>query len=233
MADYKTHFIGGVAAGVVTALTSAACGWIDFNQIPLVAMTGMVGGIAPDIDSDSSRAQQILFNIGMLVVPSAIVFRILPWLPGPEYALGAWILLALMRFPVQWFFQKFTVHRGMCHSIPAGVIFALLCFMFGGRGEEDAFTRQVANGLAGGIGYFTHIALDELWSVDFDGRKIYVKKSLGTAYKLWGNDVLPNLSTYGLLLVVSFVVWSSAPVSSWTELVQALRPSEALLSAIR
>lgn len=232
MADYKTHFIGGVAAGVVTALASAAAGWIDYSQIPLVAATGMIGGIAPDVDSDSSRAQQILFNLGMLVVPSAVVFRIFPWLPGPEYALGAWIVLALLRFPAQWFFQRFTVHRGMCHSIPAGVIFALLCFVFAGGGE-DALTQQVASGLAGGIGFFTHIALDELWSVDFDGRKIVVKKSLGTAYKLWGNDVLPNVSTWGLLAAVCFIAWQSAPVSSLTELVEALRPSEALMSAVR
>lgn len=233
MADYKTHFAGGVTAGVVAALTTAALGWIDINQIPLVAATGMIGGLAPDIDSDSSRAQQILFNVGMLVVPSAIVWRILPWLPPePQYAIGAWIALALARFPVQWFFRWYSVHRGMCHSVPAGLAFALVCFLFGGHGD-DAFGQQVANGFAGGIGYFVHIALDELWSVDFDGRHIHVKKSLGTAYKMWGHDMLPNLSTYAAFALVLVLAWQSAPVSSWSELVDTLRPSEAVLSAIR
>jgi membrane-bound metal-dependent hydrolase YbcI (DUF457 family) len=231
MADFKTHFAGGTAVGVAAALTSAACGWIDYNQIPFVAMTGIIGGIAPDIDSDSGRAQGILFNLGMLIVPSAIVWRIQPWLPGPEYALAAWVVLALLRFPVQWFFRWYTVHRGMWHSTPAGLAFATVCFLLGGHGQED-LGNMVAHGLAGGLGYFIHVTLDELWSVDFDGRLIRVKKSLGTAYKLVGSDALPNLATWGAVLALVLVAWQTAPVSSFQEALGILRPSDALLSML-
>lgn len=230
MADYKTHFAGGATAGVIAALTSAAFGWIDYSQVPLVAATGMIGGIAPDVDSDSSRAQSLLFNVGMLVVPSVVVWRIQPWLPGPEYALGAWVLLALARFPVQWLFRWYSVHRGMCHSVPAGLAFALGCFLFAGRGD---FSAQVAIAVAGGAGFFVHLFMDEAWSVDFDGRKIQVKKSLGTAYKLFSDDWLPSMGTWVAFAAVLGFALYTAPVSSWQEALAALQPDQQLLSALR
>ena len=35
------------------------------------------------------------------------------------------------------------------------------------------------------IGAFSHLVLDEIYSVDFSGNQIRVKRSFGTALKLW------------------------------------------------
>ena len=202
MADYKTHLTGGVVAGVVVALGAAWFELVGWGRVPFVALAGVVGGIAPDVDSDSGRPQRILFNYGMVVVPSAILWRVLPMIgEDPKIGVVVWIAIALMRFPAQWLFAKYTVHRGMFHSVPAGIAFGCLCFLVADWKYEQP-GPLIAMGLAGGIGYFVHLALDEMWSVDFEGRKIRVKKSLGTALKFLGSRPLYNVIAWALVAVL-------------------------------
>lgn len=209
MADFRTHLIGGALAGVAIAMTAAGLQWISWGRVPLVVLAGTTGGIAPDIDSDTGRPQGILFGAGMVLVPSAIVWRIELFREQPGYGIIAWLLLAAMRFPVEWWFREYTVHRGMFHSIPAMLVFGFWCFLLNGRRIDDV-SVQVAMGLAGGVGYFVHLVLDELWSVDFNGRKINkikIKKSLGTALKPWGKNLYHNLFSWALALVLGALVW--------------------------
>lgn len=206
MADYKTHLQGGITAGVVIAL---GCAWfelIPLPRIPFVALAGIVGGIAPDIDSNASRPRRILFNYGNVIIPSIILWRIPALRSDPQIGVICWVVLALMRYPVEWLFAKHTVHRGMFHSTPAALIFGCLCFLLADW-RTERLSHQVALGLSGGIGYFVHLSLDELWSVDFEGRKIRVKKSLGTALKLIGPVPLHNVATWGTLTLLLGLVW--------------------------
>lgn len=209
MADFRTHLIGGAVAGVTIALAAAALELIGWGRFPFVALAGITGGIAPDIDSDTGRPQNILFGAGMLLVPTAIVWRIEPLREQPHWGALAWIGLALMRYPMQWAFARYTVHRGMFHSIPAILVFAFWCFLLNGRRIDDV-SVQISMGLAGGVGYLVHLVLDELWSVDFNGRKINkirLKKSLGTALKPWGRVWWHNVLAWGLVLVLGGMVW--------------------------
>lgn len=206
MADYKTHLQGGVAAGLTVAL---ACAWFELVpliRIPFVALTGVIGGIAPDIDSSSSRPRRILFNFGNVIIPSVILWRIPALRSDPQIGVICWVLLALMRYPMEWLFARYTVHRGMFHSTPVAIGFGCLCFLLADW-RTDRLSYQVALGLSGGIGYFTHLILDELWAVDFEGRKIRVKKSLGTALKLVGPIPLHNTATWGALALLLGLVW--------------------------
>ncbi len=118
----------------------------------------------------------------------------------------SWIALALLRFPVEWLFARYTVHRGMFHSTPVALIFGCMCFLLADW-RHSQLSCQVAMGLAGAVGYFTHLALDELWSVDFNGNKIRVKKSLGTALKLIGPVHAHNTATWGVLALLLGLVW--------------------------
>jgi membrane-bound metal-dependent hydrolase YbcI (DUF457 family) len=207
MADFKTHLIGGAAAGVVAALASAWIGWVDWQWLPLVATAGIVGGLAPDVDSESARPQRILFGAAAVIVPSVLLYRV-QWLQrDPERAVLSWVIFAALTWwPGRWLFQRATVHRGMLHSLPAVAIFGAIAFLFAGRRAEDV-TYQIAVGLTAAVGYLTHLALDELWSVDFEGRTIRVKKSLGTALKPWGKVAWHNGLAWGLVAVLGGLVW--------------------------
>lgn len=207
MADYRTHLLGGMVAGAAAAATAAWFAWTEPWRLPLVGVVGVVGGLAPDIDSDNSRPVKILFRTAAVVIPTALVWRVAPLHAVPERALVAWVLLAsFVRWPLCWLFKRATVHRGIFHSVPAIVIFGCACFLFAGRRAEDV-TYQIAVGLTAAVGYLTHLALDELWSVDFEGRTIRVKKSLGTALKPWGKVAWHNGLAWGLVAVLGGLVW--------------------------
>lgn len=205
MADYQTHLTGGVITGIAAALVAGGQGMITAAEMPFVAMVGAWGGLAPDLDSDSSRPIRIMTDYATLVVPTVLLWR-LPVLHESLYrAFASWIILAaLVRWPLMGLFKKATVHRGIYHSIPAAAIFGCIAFLLAGRHNDDV-PLQTATGLAAAAGYLTHLLLDELWSVDFEGRRI--KKSFGTALALGSSSKTATGLAYALLAVVGLMTW--------------------------
>lgn len=205
MANYQTHLTGGVLVGTAAALLAGGLGLATAAEMPFVALVGVWGGLAPDLDSDSSRPMQIMTDYATLIVPSVILWRI-PWLHAEiPRAVVAWLLIAaFVRWPVCLAFKRFTEHRGMFHSIPAALIFGCLAFLLAARRVDD-IPLQSATGISATAGYFTHLLLDELWSVDFEGRRI--KRSFGTALSLWSRSRAATGFTYLLLAVVGTLTW--------------------------
>jgi hypothetical protein len=79
-------------------------------------------------------------------------------------------------------FAKFTVHRGIFHSLLAALFFwflttAVTYHVFG----LSPFNAWLT-GCFVGLGYVLHLLLDELYSVDLMGAS--VKRSFGTAVKV-------------------------------------------------
>jgi membrane-bound metal-dependent hydrolase YbcI (DUF457 family) len=74
------------------------------------------------------------------------------------------------------------VHRGIWHSISAGIVCALAAaiILYYALGRPDGVAWLGAGFLF--IGYLTHLTLDEIYSVDVMGA--HIKKSFGTALKL-------------------------------------------------
>ncbi|MEO1059754.1 MAG: metal-dependent hydrolase, partial [Actinomycetota bacterium] len=98
---------------------------------------------------------------------------------------------------------KFSVHRGMWHSIPAILIFAGLAYL--ASNPSNVFDRYL-KAIAVGLGALSHLVLDEVYSVDTSGVVPRFKKSFGTAVKFWGKDPWANFSTYTKLAIVSLAV---------------------------
>jgi hypothetical protein len=63
---------------------------------------------------------------------------------------------------------------------------------------------------AGGVflGAFSHLALDEIYSVQWTSGRWRFKSSFGTALKLWGDSAWDNFSVYSKLLVVAVLILS-------------------------
>ena len=92
-----------------------------------------------------------------------------------------------------------TVHRGIFHSVPAIGIFAAALYLLSANKTHDHDTQLVI-AITGGCGYFIHLLLDELWSVDFNGKAIKLKRSHGTAMSLFKkNHPLTSIFAYLLL----------------------------------
>ena len=52
------------------------------------------------------------------------------------------------------------------------------------------------------LGFFSHLLLDEIWSVQLRSGRLNIKKSFGTALKFWGKDSWANFAVYATLAVL-------------------------------
>jgi hypothetical protein len=122
--------------------------------------------------------------------------------------LGAGMYVAI-RFGLARILAKYTVHRGMFHSIPAAIVFAGLAFLVTGCSNLNLRYYK-----AGGVllGYLSHLLLDEIYSVQFARGRFQLKRSFGTALKWWGKSAWANLSTYAKLLLVAAAILSEPAI---------------------
>lgn len=121
------------------------------------------------------------------------------------------ILLVVMylgiRYGLAWLVSTFSVHRGMFHSIPAMLIAAEITYL-GYPSELTTVKLLMAGGVA--VGFFSHLLLDEMYSVQLNGVRVRFKKSWGTAIKLVGERMAPNVITYAILLTLTYAMLSDA-----------------------
>jgi hypothetical protein len=137
-------------------------------------------------------------------------FHHLGW-PVETIALAGAGIYLVIRFGLGKVLKKYTVHRGMFHSIPAAAIAGEVAFLVCASG--DIYLRAY-KACAVVAGFMSHLILDEIWSVRVKGGRIGLKSSSGTAMKLWGESGWANLSCYGKLILLGVVVlndpiWSS------------------------
>jgi hypothetical protein len=172
-----------------------------------VLATGLCGvsGILPDLDSSSGVPfrESVAFISAFIPILLIQRFEHLGW-DRQTIVLAAAMIYIGFRFGVAELFRRYTVHRGMWHSIPAAASMGLLAFLI--TEHQNLLLRSYWAGAAT-IGFLTHLVLDEFYSVDFRG--VRLKKSFGTALKFWSDMGLwPNVSTYAKLAVLAFLAWS-------------------------
>ena len=85
--------------------------------------------------------------------------------PETIVMIGGAIYLGI-RFGLAWLLRKYTVHRGMFHSLPACAIAAELTFLLCGHEGEGLWIRYFNAG-AVVLGFMSHLVLDEIWSIEF------------------------------------------------------------------
>ena len=208
MADFKTHWRVGLVTSTSAAFSLSWLKLCDTKLLPLLVIVGWIGSIIPDIDSDTSRPRRIIFDGLCLVLPPALIYRVPILHASPAYAIlfwagAAWLILK----PLKWSFKRYTKHRGVYHSVPAALIFAALCATLA---LHESATRgmQLSVAVIALVGYLTHLALDELWAVDFNGKLPTKKRSFGTALCWRGNQTRDTLLLYLTLGACARVYWS-------------------------
>ncbi len=204
MADFKTHMTVSCATGCVYAFAGLQAG---MHQTTCLLAGGLCGvsGMLPDLDSDSGRPLREATTLGAAVVPMLMIDRFEKLqLDHESMVLAAALVYITIRFFLAEVFRRYTVHRGMWHSLPAAAIVGMVAFLV--MSSEDISVR-IFKTMAVVLGFMSHLILDEIWSVDFKRGKYSFKRSFGTALKLWGNDRWANYATYTKLGVISFLVY--------------------------
>ena len=204
MADFKTHMTVSTATGAVLAVAGYQ-GGMPMTTCLLAGGLCSVSGMLPDLDSDSGRPLREATTLGAAVVPMLMVERFQKLgLDHESMVLAAALVYITIRFFLAEIFRRYTVHRGMWHSLPAAAIVGMVAFLI--MQSEDISVRLFKT-TAVVLGFMSHLILDEIWSVDFRRGKYAFKKSFGTAMKLWGNNRWANTMTYVKLVVIGVLVY--------------------------
>jgi hypothetical protein len=206
MAGYRMHittssFLGvGVGIGAVLGF-----GYTPAQGVVAACLTG-IGGMLPDLDSQSGRPVREIFGLTAALAPMLMMRRLMEWSAGDTdrmmvLAIGMYVAI---RYGAAWLLGKVTVHRGMYHSIPALIIAAELAFL-GYKSEFVSVKTLMGVGVA--IGFASHLVLDELYAVEWNGQRLRLNKFAGSASKFFGKTWGPNIITYGLLFTMTFGIF--------------------------
>jgi hypothetical protein len=210
MANFQTHLNGGIFTSGAAVLALHEVGLVEPGATFGYFALGVAGSLLPDIDADASKPVRAFFNVLGVAAGFFIALPMIGKLLPMELVL-IWVGVYLcVRYLVFELFNRLTVHRGIWHSwLGIGVAtLATVNIAFWGlqRSPESAWVA----GLMVGIGYLTHLCLDELYSVDLLNSR--VKRSFGTALKPFSLGDLR--SSFGMLAVVLVLGWL-APRLDW------------------
>ncbi len=197
MAGFRMHITVSTALGVGYGAASVQPLGFSTEAALLAAGLTAVGGMLPDLDSDSGVPVREMFGLVAIVLPLTLIPRLIH-LQLSQEAILAFLLFGyvMIRYPVAYLFKHVTVHRGMFHSIPAMLIAGLVVYL--GYQSPDVRLRRL---LAGGVmaGFLSHLVLDEIYSVDFRGMKVRLKSSAGTAIKFMSPSIGATMCCYLIL----------------------------------
>ena len=205
MAGFRTHITVSTGLGVVYG--GAAVQPLGFPTETAVLAAGLtaVGGMLPDLDSDSGVPVREMFGLAAVVVPLTLVPRLHHVGMSQEGTLATLLFgYLLIRYGLSRLFKRFTVHRGMFHSLPAMLIAGLAVYL-GYRSPDRAVRVLFALGVM--VGFLSHLLLDELYSVDIRGIKVKLNKYAGTAVKLASPSVPATATCYTLLGALLYLAY--------------------------
>jgi len=209
MADYATHLgWGTIGAGLAASATYAADIVPSANLLTLT-VAGLVGSVLPDIDLEKAVPSRLLFTgLGFL-----LAFIALFNFKASYSIIELWIIwfgvFASIRYGAYNVFHHTAVHRGIFHSLLAGLFFMTVTAILAAYAlGYDPVVAWMA-GLFVMLGYIIHLLLDEVYAVDFAGARL--KRSFGSALKLFdGGSKSSSLLMAGALIVALMIAPPSA-----------------------
>lgn len=202
MANFQTHVTFSTVLGVGYAGAGMLAGAPVDTSLVAGGLCG-ISGMLPDIDSGPGRPLRESMGFAAAVIPMMLIdrFQQLGLTPEMMVLVGGAIYFSI-RFGMAAVLRKFSVHRGMWHSIPVAIVFAEVAFLMASR---DLGLRYYK---AGGVllGVMSHLLLDEIYSVQMTRGRVKLKSSFGTAIKFWGKSMAANVVAYALLIGVTAAV---------------------------
>lgn len=208
MAGFKTHLSAATAVGGAGSISLLVAGQADPRSVLLYLAATIIGGVLPDIDSDTSTPLHIAFSFFSILFSFLVMFSQGTTLSVVELLI-VWLMAFLFfKWVVFQLFIRITVHRGIIHSIPAGLFFGFLTAIFVFHLFHLSETVAWITGMFVFIGYMVHLLLDELYSLNLLSPE-GVKHSWGSAFKLFSRDwkmtAIIYVATIGLFFLTPSV----------------------------
>jgi hypothetical protein len=205
MAAFQEHISVAVLSVGVVIIPFHTIGLLNVEQSLVALFFGILGGVAPDLDSDNSRPIQSVFRILSITLPLILLLSLKSTLSVFEI-LVIWILtgfvLKMVFFKI---FLSLTKHRGIFHTIPMGILFGELVILLCSLSFHMQANLAFLYGFFMFLGFFVHLLLDEIYSVNVLG--VRLKKSFGTALKLYDkNNKAGTLIVYVCISLLWFLL---------------------------
>lgn len=212
MADFKTHISASTLVGIAYGYWGVTSQSMSLETGILAGGLCSVSGMLPDLDSDGGIPLREISLFAAAVVPIMMLDRFRDYhLTHESMALAAMLIYVVIRFGVFEFFKRFTVHRGMWHSLPAAASAGLILYLVT---PSESNSERAYKASAVVIGFLVHLILDELWAIEIGVARLRTKKSFGTALKFFGSDPIANVVVYGMLFALCYTAWSDNAIAT-------------------
>jgi len=213
MANFPTHIaVGTIVSGALATVTLAADVVAPENLVA-VTLAGVLGSVLPDIDLKDSRPSQALFAGLGVFFAFAVLFSLDNKYSVAEM-LAMWLgTLLAVRYLARPFFHHMSYHRGIWHSLIAGLFcsFATAVIYYYLLGRHEGVSWLAAGFMM--VGFLTHLALDEIYSVDVMDTRI--KASFGTALKV--ADMRHPGHSIAMVAAAMFAFWLAPSTKTFTD----------------
>ena len=212
MANFKTHITTSGLLGVGYAATGHLSYGMPLQSSILAGGLCTLAGVLPDVDSDNAVILRESLAFVSIFTPMLLLDRFQqPYWTSETIVLITALSYVIIRFGGGELLRRYTVHRGMWHSIPAALVAGLIVYYLCNCADEAIRWFKAGSVM---IGYVWHLLLDEVFSVDNRGRRLRFKRSFGTALKFFGNNTWANVSTYGKLIAVVALIVVNPPLTA-------------------
>jgi hypothetical protein len=181
MANFSTHLKIGVFVSGGAVLALDGMGLVAPDHTFALFGLGVLGSLLPAIDADASSPVRAIFGLLGAALAFGWTLPMVGRYPPLELALVWGGLFVATRYLLLIAFARFTVHRGIWHSWLATAFVALATVNLAHWVLHQPSKPAWVAGLMVGLGYLTHLTLDEIYSVDIFNSRL--RRSFGTALK--------------------------------------------------
>lgn len=214
MSVFKTHLNSGVIIGIAAGLAGSFHFGLRPAESGTLVILAITGALLPDIDSDTGRPLELMFEWLSVLLPSIFITRVSPYLGYdlPELLCFFVISYLFVRYALLECVKKLTVHRGILHSIPFAVLAGETAFLLFSGAENNLFA--ILTGLTLFLGCLLHLLLDEISSISFNTFGLPVlNRASGSALSLYCPYVFNTLLVYALVVAFGWVIYTNHPFS--------------------
>ena len=194
MADFKAHTSVGTLWELLLGTVSVISDFCSLIGGIVILFLAATSSAAPDIDSDTGRPRELVLSFLGIAIPIVLLFNISDSTSSENILAATLISFFLVRYILGYLLAKFTVHRGLWHSIPAAVLCSEITYLL-------FFDLPVKVRLLYALsvlgGFISHLLLDEMYSVKV--LALDTKRSFGTALKFTGPSKLQTFLLYFLI----------------------------------
>ena len=194
MADFKAHTSVGTLWGLLLGTVSVISDFCSLIGGIVILFLAATSSAAPDIDSDTGRPRELVLSFLVIAIPIVLLFNISDSTSSENILAATLISFFLVRYILGYLLAKFTVHRGLWHSIPAAVLCSEITYLLF---FDLPVKIRLLYALAVLGGFISHLLLDEMYSVKV--LALDTKRSFGTALKFTGPSKIQTFFLYFLI----------------------------------